>query len=145
MSTCIARLCYTLSLSTCTCTTFPCRIEKLTEVIAELRHPSCLSQPSSNPVAESTGILPPSSIGKSSSSNETASDQSLATTILPLRPGGEDSQMSYNMSILELRDDTDTLFKCLCVASEMLKELKIRKLSPTLQTLVDTLVRGFLE
>lgn len=49
--------------------------------------------------------------------------------------------MSANISVLELRDDADTLYKCLCIACEMLKELQIKKLSPTLQTLVDTLVR----
>ena len=131
------------------------RIEKLTEVIAELRHPSILSQPmASNPVAESTQILPPpplhphppSAISATSttplSSDDTAGSQSLATTILPLLGGGgEDSQMSANISVLELRDDADTLYKCLCIACVMLKELQIRKLSPTLQMLVDTLVR----
>lgn len=123
------------------------RIEKLTEVIAELRHPSSLSQPTSNPVAESTQILPPPPPSTSAtnttipfSSDNTAGSQSLATTILPLL-GGEDSQMSANISVLELRDDADTLYKCLCIACEMLKELQIKKLSPTLQTLVDTLVR----
>ena len=49
--------------------------------------------------------------------------------------------MSANISVLELRDDADTLYKCLCITCEMLKELQIRKLSPTLQMLVDTLVR----
>ena len=92
------------------------------------------SQPISNPVAESTQLLP-----TAASSDETASSQSLTTTLLPL--GREDSQMSSNISILELRDDPDTLYKCLCVACEMLKELQMRKLCPTLQTLVDTLVR----
>ena len=123
--------------------TYTYRIEKLTEVIAELRHPSSLSQPTSNPVAESTQILPPSSTSAATtpfSSDDTAGSQSLATTILPLL-GGEDSQMSANISMLELRDDADTLYKCLCIACEMLKELQIRKLSPTLQMLVDTLVR----
>ena len=118
------------------------RIEKLTEVIAELRHPSTLSQPtSSNPVAESTRIPLPSSTTTTTpfSSDDTPGSQSLATTILPLL-GGEDSQMSPNISVLELRDDADTLYKCLCIACEMLKELQMRKLSPTLQTLVDTLV-----
>ena len=115
-------------------------------MIAELRHPSCLSQPTSNPIAESTQDLPPGSIStltSAASSDETSSGQSLATTILPFE-GGEDSQMSYNVSILELRDDADTLYKCLCIACEMFKELKFRKLSPTLQTLVDTLVRGWI-
>ena len=120
----------------CVCVNVSCRVEKLTEVIAELRHPSSLSQPTSNPVAESTQILPPLT---STSSNETVlSSQSLATTILPR--GGEDSQMSCNVSVLELRDDPDTLYKCLCVACALLKELKIQKLSPTLLTLVDNLV-----
>ena len=120
------------------------RIEKLTEVIAELRHPSSLSQPTtSNPVAESIRIPLPSTTTTTTtpfSSDDTAGSQSLATTILPLLGGGEDSQMSPNISVLELRDDADTLYKCLCIACEMLKELQMRKLSPTLQTLVDTLV-----
>ena len=116
---------------------FTSRVEKLTEVIAELRQPSSLSQPTSNPVAESTQLLPPPT---SASSNEADSiSQSLATTILPLV--GEDSQMSCNISVLDLRDDADTLYKCLCVACALLKELKIKKLSPTLLTLVDCLVR----
>jgi hypothetical protein len=122
------------------------RIEKLTEVIAELRHPFSLSQPTaSNPVAESTQIpLPLSSTVATTttpfSSDDTSGSQSLATTILPPLGGGEDSQMSANISVLDLRDDADTLYKCLCIACEMLKELQIKKLSPTLQTLVDTLV-----
>ncbi len=135
---------------TCVHLCYPYRIEKLTEVIAELRHPFSLSQPTtSNPVAESTQIpLPPSSATSTAttttpfSSDDTAGSQSLATTILPPL-GGEDSQMSANISVLELRDDADTLYKCLLIACEMLKELQIKKLSPTLQTLVDTLVIFF--
>ena len=38
------------------------------------------------------------------------------------------------------QDDTSTLYKCLCIACEMLKEVEMKKLSPTLQTMVDTLV-----
>ncbi len=46
-----------------------------------------------------------------------------------------------NTSYLELRDDPDTLLRCLAIVSVLVKELPAKKLSPTLQTLVDTLVR----
>ena len=141
-------------ISSCTCASHgECvtwhRVEKLTEVIAELRHPSSLSQPSSDPLPENTGSPPPSTTPSITATSTTTpvsgveemSNQSLATNIVPTRTG-EDLGTSCNVSVLELRDDADTLYRCLCIASEMLKELKTRKLSPTLQTLVDNLVSG---
>ena len=74
------------------------RVEKLTEVIADIRHPA-------SPDVTQT----------------------------------MESQLA-SLSYLELKDDTDTLLHCLAIACELVRDLPAKKLSPTLQTLVDTLV-----
>ncbi len=75
------------------------RVEKLTEVIADIRQP--------------------------------------ATPDVSTLPG--ESQF-INLSYLDLLDDPDTLLRCLAIAAELVKELQVKRLSPTLQTLVDSLV-----
>lgn len=75
------------------------RVEKLTEVIADIRQP-----PTPDVFA------------------------------LP-----SESQIA-NFSYLELLEDPDTLLRCLAITTELVKQLQAKKLSPALQTLVDTLV-----
>ena len=39
-----------------------------------------------------------------------------------------------------MKSDSSTLIKCLVIAAEMLRETKMKRLNPTLLTLLDTLV-----
>ena len=66
-----------------------CRIEKLVEVIAELRQPSTLAASAGGGGGEGRGTSAPP----------------LSTTLL------EESHLSANLSFLELQDDPDTLLK----------------------------------
>ena len=98
------------------------RIEKLTEVIAELCQPSYLSQPTSNSVVESAHDLSPptttSATATSATSTTTtpfASDGatetplSPATAVQPYPGGGDSEQMSESTSKLESGNDADAL------------------------------------
>ena len=90
---------------------FVFRIEKIAEVIADLRQPT------------STNIT------------LQANEQTFVES--------QDSQLGgggSNLSFIELRNDSDTLLRCLALTGELLKELHARKLNPTLRTLVDALV-----
>ncbi|CAI8041284.1 Condensin complex subunit 3 [Geodia barretti] len=92
------------------------RVEKLLEVIADLQQPSLSATLSSG-----GGVAP------SSSSQSTSVDESQMNAL-------------SNLSLLDTHSDPDILARCLMIATEMLKEQRLRKLPVNLKTMVDVLV-----
>lgn len=113
------------------------RIEKLTELIADLRQPpieeGCEGRQHQPLAPESTQMSESQFINSSQLDLRVR----LAVKSIPISP-------LHLHCLPALQSDSTTLIKCLVVAAEMLREIKMKKLNPTLLTLLDMLVGGLL-
>lgn len=102
------------------------RVEKMLEIISEVRYPSIPESSCQNNMSEGGSTI-------------TDDISRLDLKVITLTRVYTCTQ-PFTENHMHIQEDNGSLLKCLAVATEIFGQLKIGKLSPSLQTLVESLV-----